>query len=98
MSELITCTALMAFSRFVSGHGIIHGDPDNKGAKKVRVPEHAVDLFIEEGFIEKPKGYKSKKEAEPLPGAPVADDSAPVDGGDTPPVEGGADAEEGAPV
>lgn len=80
MSELITCIALMPFSRFVSGHGIIHGDPENKKAKKVAVPEHAVQRFIDEGFVQPPKDYEAPKAKIVIPGAPVDEDEPPADG------------------
>jgi len=90
MSELITCIALMPFSRFVSGHGIIHGDPDNSKAKKVNVPEHSVQSFIDEGFVKPPKGYEAPTVEIVLPGAPVGENG--------PPAEGEGEGEQGAPV
>lgn len=55
MSELISCLALVVFTRFVSGHGMVHGDPDNKKARKVALPKHVVANFADEGLIVAPK-------------------------------------------
>lgn len=59
MAELITCTALVAFTRYVSGHGMVHGDPDStlKAAKKPQVPPHAVQSLVDEGLIKAPKSF-----------------------------------------
>ncbi len=88
MSELIECTALVAFSRFVSGHGIVHGDPENKKAVKVSIPAHAVQNFVDDGFVKAPKGFEAPKSEIVVPGAPVGEDAPPAEG----------DGEEGAPV
>lgn len=68
MTKLITCAALVCFTRYVSGFGMIHGDPDNKEAKKVDIPDHKVAEWHEEGLIKAPKAFldelKAASEAE----------------------------------
>ena len=85
----INCTALMAFTRFVSGYGMVHGDPDNKDAKKPLIPEHAIARFVEDGLIKAPKGFQTEAPVEPVEPAsePAPEDAPPAD-----------DSEDGAPV
>lgn len=64
MSDLIKCKALVAFTRYVTAHGMIHGDPDNKEAKYVNVPPRALDNLLADELVERPKGYKTAAEVE----------------------------------
>lgn len=86
----INCTAIMAFTRFVSGYGMVHGDPDNKDAKKPAIPEHAIARLVEDGLIKAPKGFQVETPVEPEP-----DPEPDPDAQDAPPAE---DSEDGAPV
>lgn len=77
MVDLIKCVALLTFTRFVSGHGMVHGSPENEFAKVVSVPAHAVDAFLADELIERPKGYLTAAEIE-VGEADVAPASAPA--------------------
>jgi len=55
MASTIKCVALVAFTQFVSGYGMIHGNPDAKDAKFPLVPEDSVERFVEAGYIEAPE-------------------------------------------
>lgn len=94
MAETIACAALVAFTRFVSGHGIVHGDPDNKDAKKPNVPVEKIVEWHDEGLIKAPKAFLSevKAEAEQVADADLAARQAAADAA--------ADAadEDGAPI
>jgi hypothetical protein len=61
MADLVHLKALTAFTVFVQGFGQVHGDPDNKDARIVKVPEHALHLF--EGKVEpvEPKASTTRK-------------------------------------
>lgn len=52
----IKCLALVAFTHFVAGFGMVHGDPDSDDdkAKNPNVPEDAVEYLVESGKIEAP--------------------------------------------
>lgn len=65
MAKLITCLALATFSRFVDGHGIVHGDPESTldAARNPQVPEAAVATLVGEGLIEAPEGIGDDAEA-----------------------------------
>lgn len=76
----VRCKALVAFTHFAAGHGQVHGDPGNKHAATIDVPEAAVDQLVRDGRVEvvaaepaaKPK--KGKAAAEP-----AGDDEAPAE-------------------
>lgn len=59
MVETVKCKALVAFTRYVSGYGQVHGDPDSKlkAAVTPEVPVEAVTRFVEDGFVAAPKGF-----------------------------------------
>lgn len=65
MAEVIKCKALMEFSRYVTGHGVVHGDPDSsdKAAKNPGIPAHKIAEFAEDGLIQAPKGYLAEQKA-----------------------------------
>lgn len=51
---LVKCKALRAFTEFVSGFGMVHGDPDNQSEKArfPEMPEEAAVKLISEGKVE----------------------------------------------
>lgn len=51
--NLVRCTALVAFTHFVAGYGMVHGDPDNSdnAARFPIVPEDAVEHLVREGRL-----------------------------------------------
>jgi hypothetical protein len=57
--ETIKCTAKEAFTEYVSGHGMVHGDPNSsdKNARAPMVPLIVVERLAEAGSIAKPKGF-----------------------------------------
>ncbi len=73
MTETVKCKALQAFSLFVSGYGIVHGDPDSSDDKATDplVPVRAIAQLVEAGNIAEagssgkkaPKGGASTEEA-----------------------------------
>lgn len=78
MAKLITCLALTSFSQFVSGHGIIHGDPESplKAATHPEIPEHKVETFVDNGWVEAPEGFfdgEPVEDGEPTPAKKLAD-------------------------
>lgn len=62
--ETIKCTAKEAFTEYVSGHGMVHGDPNSsdKNARTPNVPIIAVERLVEAGSIAMPRGFKSASE------------------------------------
>ena len=64
MTATVRCTTLTTFTQFVSGYGMVHGSPEADDAKNPVVPEHVVQRFVDEGYVEA-EGY--------LPGAIIAD-------------------------
>lgn len=62
--ETTICTVKRSFAEFVPGHGIVAGDPDAKDGKKVPVPNSMIERFVDQGMIEKPKGFAPQKERE----------------------------------
>lgn len=55
--KTIKCAALMAFTQFVPGYGMVHGDPDNEGASEPEVPVTYIEQLEREGRIEPPAGW-----------------------------------------
>lgn len=53
----IKCKALAVFTEFVSGHGMVHGNPDAKDAKLPEIPHSAVAKLTAAGMIEAPKNW-----------------------------------------
>lgn len=53
----VKCKALAVFTEFVSGYGMVHGNPDAKDAKSVEVPHSVVAKLADAGVIEMPKGW-----------------------------------------
>lgn len=85
MAKLITCLALATFSRFVDGHGIVHGDPDSSldEARNPQVPEAAVATLVGEGLIAAPEGFgeaaaEDEKPTKIAKGAKVDESGAPA--------------------
>lgn len=62
--KTVKCEALVEFTRFVEGHGMIVGAPDSTlpEAKKPEVPVHMVAAFAAEGLVKAPKGFEAKAE------------------------------------
>lgn len=56
MTATVRCTALTTFTQFVSGYGMVHGSPEADDAKNPVVPEHVVQRFVDEGYVEA-EGY-----------------------------------------
>jgi len=52
MADLVRLKALTAFTQFVPSIGQVHGDPDNKDAQFVEVPEGVADFLVEYGKAE----------------------------------------------
>ena len=59
MTGLIKCKAKRAFTRFVSGFGMVHGDPESSlvEATHPAIPATEVGDLVEGGLIEAPKGW-----------------------------------------
>ncbi|WP_417615311.1 hypothetical protein [Parasphingorhabdus sp.] len=59
MTECTPCKALRAFTEFVPGYGMVHGDPDSKDNKMPEVPNKAIDKLVGEDKIEAPEAEAS---------------------------------------
>lgn len=59
MAETVKCKALVAFTHFVSGYGMVHGDPDSsdKAANSPEVPVDEVAGFVAREQVKAPKGF-----------------------------------------
>lgn len=82
MTKVVTCLARVAFTRFVDGYGMVHGDPESSldEARNPDIPEQAVAALVSEKVIEAPDGWdaepekdeeKPAKAAKQLGGAPA---------------------------
>lgn len=56
MASTVKCVALVAFTHFVAGYGMVHGDPDSskEAARSPEIPEDAVEYLVDSGKIEAP--------------------------------------------
>lgn len=61
--KLVQMAALVAFTRFVPGHGQVHGDPDSSDekARLPMVPEHLADKWAEDGIVAEATGAETDK-------------------------------------
>lgn len=72
MADTIQCKALRPFTEYVSGYGMVHGNPtDENSDKKARalarnphVPTNVVKYFVESGLIDMPKDFVDEAEAD----------------------------------
>lgn len=63
--ETVKCKALQPFSHFVSGYGIVHGNPDDANpdkrardrARNPEVPVISIAAMAEDGLIQPPKDF-----------------------------------------
>ncbi len=71
--ETIKCTAKEAFTEYVSGHGMVHGDPNSsdKNARAPMVPLIVVERLAEAGSIAMPKGFTGASEDDAADEAPT---------------------------
>ena len=65
MAETVTCKALVAFTQFVSGYGMVHGDPDSsdKAATHPAIPVEEVARFVKSELVKAPKGFIEEADA-----------------------------------
>lgn len=75
MLKTTKCEALVEFTRFVEGYGMVVGAPESSldEAKKPAVPDKAIAAFADEGLIKKPKGFDADAASDEAPPAPAAD-------------------------
>jgi hypothetical protein len=69
--------ALKCFTRSVTDHGIVHGDPNgHDDAKVVQVPDSKLAAWVADGLVQAPKGWKSP-EVEAPAGSEATTEVAP---------------------
>lgn len=81
MVETVKCKALVAFTHFVSGYGMVHGDPDStdKAATNPEVPVDEVAGFVTREQVKTPKGFlEDREDAAATEAAEVAEVEAQV--------------------
>lgn len=81
MVETVKCKALVAFTQFVSGYGMIHGDPDStdKAANNPEVPVDEVAGLVARELVKAPKGFlEDREEVAAAEAAEVAEVEAQV--------------------
>lgn len=77
--DTVNRKALKAFTQFVSGYGMVHGNPDAEDAKVVMVPEVAVDQLVAEGKIGEDDVKPGKAPRAASPRQPAATPPAETD-------------------
>jgi len=73
--KLVQTTALMAFTQFCAGYGMVHGDPDSDddAVRFPRVPEDSLAYLVEFGRVSDDAPVKSKVKGKARPEPDIQD-------------------------